>query len=302
MSKSTKWFLIILSVVLMLAAGFLFLFYSAIKSFDLEPRETIVSGRGEKLAVVELKDAISSADDIVRQLKKYRDDTAIKAILLRIDSPGGGVVASQEMYEEVKKTREAGKPVVVSMGALAASGGYYVACGASKLVANHGTLTGSIGVIGEFVQVRDALNKLGIDVKTIKSGKLKDAGSPTQPMTKDAEQYFQTLMDDVHRQFIEVVERERRLAHDKVVELADGRVFTGEHAVKLGLVDTLGTFENAVRIAASLAGIKGEPSLVRERERKRLIDRLFGEAESSIRALKETILYKPTLSYRFTGP
>ncbi|MER3522818.1 MAG: signal peptide peptidase SppA [Ignavibacteria bacterium] len=302
MSKSTKWFLIILSVVLLVAAGFLFLFYSAIKSLDLEPRETIVSGRGDKLAVVELKGAISSSEDVVRQLKKYRDDTSIKGILLRIDSPGGGVVASQEMYEEVKKTREAGKPVVVSMGALAASGGYYVACGASKLVANHGTLTGSIGVIGEFVKVRDALNKLGIEVKTIKSGKLKDAGSLTQPMTKDAEQYFQSLMDEVHRQFIGVVERERKLAHDKVVELADGRVFTGEQAVRLGLVDTLGTFEDAVRIAASLAGIEGEPSLVRERERKRLIDRLFGEAESSIRALKETILDKPVLSYRFTDP
>ncbi len=302
MSKSTKWFLAILFILMFLAAGVLLVFYSAIKSLEPGTRETVVIGRGEKLAVVELKGEIESADDIVRQMKKYRDDESVRGIVLRIDSPGGGVVASQEMYEEVRKTRDAGKPVVVSMGALAASGGYYVACGASILVANRGTLTGSIGVIGEFLQLREALNKLGIDVKTIKSGRLKDAGSLTQPMTKDAEKYFQSLMDNVHHQFIGVVETERKLDHAKVLEIADGRVFTGEQALGLGLIDTIGTFEEAIRIAADLAGIEGEPSLVREQERKRWIERMFGDVTTSVGEIKRAFLQRPVLSYRYNGP
>lgn len=303
MSKSTKWFLTILFILLVVGAGFVLLLFSAIRSLERDERETVVIGRGEKLAVIELKGDIESPDDVVRQLKKYRDDKAIKGIVLRIDSPGGGVVASQEMYEEMRKTRDAGKPIVVSMGALAASGGYYVACGASKLVANRGTLTGSIGVIGEFVQLHEALNKLGIDVKTIKSGRLKDAGSPTQPMSKDAEKYFQSLMDDVHDQFIGVVAAERKLDHRKVVEIADGRVFTGEQALELGLVDTLGTFEDAVRIAADLAGIEGEPSLVREQARKRWwVERIFGDVRASVEELKRGLLQTPVLSYRYNGP
>ncbi len=301
MSKSTKWFLAILLVLAVVGLGFTLLFYSAVKSVGVSSRETVTFGRGDKLAVIELKGVILSSDEVVRQLKKYRDDGSIKGILLRIDSPGGAVVPSQEMYEEVKKTR-AEKPVVVSMGSLAASGGYYVACGASRLVANRGTLTGSIGVISEFLQLHDALGKLGIDIKTIKAGKLKDAGSSTTQMKPDAEKYFQGLMDDVHKQFIAVVEEARDLNHGDAVALADGRVFTGEQAVKLGLVDTLGTYEDAVKIAAELCGIEGEPSIVKERERKSFFDRMFGEVDEKIEAVKKEFLEKPILSYRFTGP
>lgn len=302
MSKSAKWFIAILAILLVVGAGFVLLFLAALRSIEPGATETLIIGRGDRLAVVELKGPIETSDNVVRQIKKYRDDNSIKGIVLHIDSPGGGVVASQEMYEEVRKTRDAGKPVVVSMGAVAASGGYYVACGASKIVANRGTLTGSIGVIGEFLQLREAMNKLGIDVKTIKSGKLKDAGSFTQPMTKEAEQYFQSLMDEVHGQFIGVVEKERKLDHRKVLEIADGRVFTGEQALALGLVDTLGTYEDAIRIAADLVGIAGEPSIVREQERKRLIERIFGSVGAGIDDLKRTILQHPVLSYRFVGP
>ncbi|MBI5470956.1 MAG: signal peptide peptidase SppA [Ignavibacteriae bacterium] len=302
MSKSTKWFLVIFGILALFGVGLLLLFYSAFQSVGESSREVVTIGRGDKLAVVELLGAIESSESVVRQIKKYRDDKSIKGILLRIDSPGGAVVPSQEMYEEVKKTRDGGKPVVVSMGSLAASGGYYVACGGSKLVANRGTLTGSIGVIGEFLQFHEAMSKLGIQSKTIKSGKLKDAGVPTKPMSKDAELYFQSLMDDVHRQFIRVVERERDLDHEFAVELADGRVFTGEKAVKFGLVDTLGTFEDAIEIAASLAGIEGEPSIVRERERRGWFDRMFGEVGESVKDLKQALLQKPVLSYRYAGP
>ena len=201
MTKSTKWFLAILAILGLFAIGFSLLLISLV-SISFDRTETVTSGSGDKLAVVELSGVIISSDDIVRQFKKYRENRSIKGIVLRVNSPGGGAVASQEMYREVKKTRDSGKPVVVSMGALAASGGYYVSCGASKLVANPGTLTGSIGVISEFLQLQDALEKLGVGVKTIKSGKLKDAGSYTRKMTAEEGKYFQALMDDVDRKSV----------------------------------------------------------------------------------------------------
>jgi protease-4 len=301
MSNSTKWFLRIFTVLMLFGLGIGLLLYSAFRSTGDGTREIVTLGHGDKLAVIELTGVIQSSDDIVRQIKKYRDDKSIKGILLRVDSPGGAVVPSQEMYEEVRKTREK-KPVVVSMGSLAASGGYYVAVGGSKLVANRGTLTGSIGVIGEFWQLHEGMKKLGVDLKTIKSGKLKDAGTFSRPMSPDAEKYFQSLMDDVHRQFVAVVEAERKLDHAAVLDLADGRVFTGEQAVKLHLVDTLGTFEDAVTIAAELSKIEGEPALVRERQRKGWFERMFGEVGESVQDLKQSLFQIPVLSYRFTGP
>jgi len=295
MSKSAKWFLAILGILALLFIGFVALVLSLV-SVSTERTETFTTGTGEEIAVVDLKGTITSSDDLVRQFKKYRRDHAIRAILLHVDSPGGGVVASQEMYDEVRKTREGGKPVIVSMGSLAASGGYYVSCAGSRLVANPGTLTGSIGVISEFLQVGDALGKLGISVKTIKSGKMKAAGSPTTRMTPEEEKVFQDLMDDVHRQFIAVVEKERGLSHQDVVKLADGRVFTGEQAVALGLVDTLGTFEDAVKIAADIAGIKGQPALVRERRKEYWWESLFGNMGETIKDVKQELLERPVLS------
>ena len=301
MTKSTKWFLVVLAVLGLFVLGFSLLLV-ALVSTNSDRTETVTTGSGEKLAVVELKGVITSSEDLVRQFKKYRETRSVKGIILRVDSPGGAAVASQEMYQEVKKTRDSGKPVVVSMGALAASGGYYVSCGASRLVANPGTLTGSIGVISEFLQLKEALGKIGVGVKTIKSGKLKDAGSPMRKMTAEDEKYFQALMDDVHHQFIGVVETERKLDHKKTLALADGRVFTGRQAMELGLVDTLGSFEDAVTMAADLAGIKGEPSLVKERRHRSVWEGLFSEMiESVVRAKQET-LEQPILSYRFVNP
>lgn len=302
MTKSTKWFIGILAVIAVFVVGAIALFISLLPLGKQGKMETVVTGSGDKVAIIELTGVIQSSEDVVRQLKKYRENSSVRAILLRIDSPGGAVVPSQEMYEEVRKVRDDGKPVVVSMGSLAASGGYYVACGGSRLVANRGTLTGSIGVISEFLQLQDALTKLGIDVKTIKTGRLKDAGSMTRKMNEADEKYFQDLMNDVYRQFVEVVEREREMPHEKVVALADGRVFTGEQAVHLGLVDTVGTYEDAVHIAATLGGIGGEPSIIRERRRTSWWDPVFEDASESVRQLKQEILDRPVLSYRFTGP
>ena len=285
----------------MLAIGFTVVII-ALVSGSSDKTETVTVGSGDKVAVVDLKGVIASSDEVVRQMKKYRNNSSVRAIVLHIDSPGGGVVASQEMYEEVRAVRDGGKPVIVSMGSLAASGGYYVAVGGSYLVANRGTLTGSVGVISEFLQLKDALDKLGIGVKTIKAGKLKDAGSPMRAMNDDDQKYFQALMDDVHRQFIDVVARERKMDVEKVRELADGRVFTGEQALQLGLVDTLGTFEDAVRIAAVKVGIKGEPAIVKERKRQMWYESIFGDAGETLKDLKQELIDRPVLSYRFAAP
>jgi protease-4 len=302
MKTSTKWFLGILAFLFFIGFGLTVLFFAVLSNFSNDEVD-ITTGHGDKIAVVELKGVITTSEETVRLLKKYREDRSIRAILFRVDSPGGGVVASQEIYEEVKKTRDFGKPVVVSMGSLAASGGYYVSCGANRIVANRGTLTGSIGVISEFMRFDPLLKKIGIEENTIKSGKLKDAGSPFREMTKADSSYFQKLMDDVHRQFISVVETERNLDHDSVIAFADGRVFTGEEAVDNGLIDTLGTYEDAITITAQLAGIKGTPSVVKERKRGiTLFDRLFGEAKiPDFLGLKEELLDRPILQYKLSN-
>ncbi|HEY6192165.1 MAG TPA: signal peptide peptidase SppA [Bacteroidota bacterium] len=300
MKNSTKWFLVILGGLVAVGMGMTLLFLLLLKMGSSETEE--IRGNGEKIAIVELQGEIFSSEEPVKLFKKYRDDSSIKAILFRVDSPGGGVVASQEIYEEVRKTRDHGKPVVVSMGALAASGGYYVSCAANRIVANPGTLTGSIGVISQFMRFDPLLTKIGIEENTIKSGRYKDSGSPFRKMTREDKSYFQALMNEVHRQFIAVVEDERGLDHDSVVGFADGRVFTGEEAVSMGLVDTLGTYEDAIAIAAKLAGIRGEPTVVKERRRGlSLFERVFGETKiPDFLGLKDELLNKPILQYRMS--
>ncbi len=298
MKSSTKWFLIILGILMFVGVGGIMFFYLIMVGLTSDRTEVVV-GSGDKIAVVELNGVILSSEETVRQFKKYRDNHSIKGILFRVDSPGGGVVASQEIFEEVKKTRDAGKPVVVSMGALAASGGYYVSCCASKIVSNPGTLTGSIGVISQFMRYDSLLGKIGVGVNTIKSGKFKDAGNPFRQMSEEDKKYFQDLMDNVHRQFISAVEYERDLDHDSVIAFADGRVFTGEQALEMGLVDTLGTYEDAIMIVAKLAGIKGEPSIVQEKKLVTIFDRLLGETKiTELLDLKKELLNQPMLQYR----
>jgi len=299
MSRSTKWFLVILGILTLFALGMTIIVLSIAGPGD---RGSITSGFGEKIGLVEIKGVIISSENAVRQIKSYREDGSIRALLLRIDSPGGGVAASQEIYEEVRKTKESGKPVVVSMGAMAASGGYYIACGASRIVANRGTLTGSIGVISEFLQLSDALEKLGVTVNTIKAGALKDAGSPTRKMTSADRTYFQNLMDEVHEQFIGVVAAERGIDPDSIRALADGSVMTGERALSRGLVDTIGTYEDAILIAGELAGIEGEPSVVKERVRRSIWDGIFGETEEAVVKVARELLDRPVLSFRYVGP
>jgi protease IV len=299
MSKAGKWVLgITIGVVL---ASFLLLFFVSVFSL-WGPADESVSTRGEKIAQIDLTDVIYTSTDIVRQFKKFRENTSIKAIVFRVESPGGGVSASQEIYEEVKKTRDSGKPVVVSMGTIAASGGYYVSCGASRIVANPGTLTGSIGVIFQFYHVNELLDKIGIDATTYKTGRYKDAGSPFRNPTEADKAYFDELLADVYEQFVGVVSTERGLKRGAVVKLADGRVFTGRQALQYGLIDTLGTLQDAIHIAAQLGGITGEPRVVKEERRFSLLDRILGGALTDVKDLKTELFRQPVVQYRFLPP
>lgn len=298
LSKTAKWVLGIFGVLVIVS--FFFLLIVAAFLFE-DDEEEITSTSGSKVAVVEIKEAIYSSEEPVRLLKKYRESSSVKAIVLRIESPGGGVAASQEIYEEVKKTRSV-KPVVVSMGSIAASGGYYISCGATRIVANPGTMTGSIGVIMNFVHFKDLLEKIGIDETTIKSGKLKDAGSPYRKMTEEEKKYFGELISDVYDQFVTVVVDERKLPRETVLKYADGRVFTGKQAYSIGFVDTLGTFEDAIAIAASLGNIQGKPSVVKEKKKKTLVERLLGDAVAGIERVRNNIVSQPVLQYTFVTP
>jgi protease-4 len=231
---------------------------------------------GSKVALVRLEGPIAGSKNIIDEIKKYAKDGSVKAIVLRIDSPGGAVAPSQEIYEEVRKTA-AKKKVVVSMGSIAASGGYYIASAATRIIADPGTLTGSIGVIMELPNVEGLMNKIGLKTEIIKSGKNKDMGTPFRAMKPEERKILQDVMDNVHEQFIRAVAKGRKMKIEDVRKIADGRIFTGEQALKNGLVDQLGTLDDSIRTAARLAGISGEPQVVEEKTKFSVFDILSGK-------------------------
>ena len=242
--------------------------------FDLPGRD--------KIGVVEVKGVIMESRPIVDQLIKFKKNRRVRGIVLRIDSPGGGVAPAQEIYEEVGKIKRE-KKVVASIESVGASGGYYIACAADRIVANPGTITGSIGVITEFVNVEQLLQKIGLKSFVIKSGKHKDIMSPTREPTEEDKKILQEVIDNIHNQFIDAVADGRKLDREKVVEIADGRIFSGQQARDLGLVDSLGNFQDAVALAAQLAGIEGEPSIVyAEKKKPSLLDFFVQEAISRV--------------------
>ena len=216
---------------------------------------------GDKVGYVTIAGAITSSEKIIEQIDIFKDDGSVKAIVLRVNSPGGGVSPSQEIYDEVKAAA-AVKPVVVSMGSVAASGGYYIAVPAQRILANPGTITGSIGVIMQFTNVEELLGKVGLKSQVVKSGLHKDIGSPVRPMSSADREILQSLIDDVYAQFVQAVAESRQMEPEKVRQLADGRIFTGRQALEAGLVDELGGYQDAIRVAAELAGIKGKPKVV----------------------------------------
>ena len=238
--------------------------------------------KGDKVAVLPITGVIADPDATIDQLKKFAKDGSVKAIVLRINSPGGGVGPSQEIYEEVRKLKGK-KPVVASMGAVAASGGYYIACGAQKIYANPGTITGSIGVIMQFVNVKDLIEKIGVKGFAVKSGELKDTGTPLRDMTPEERQYLQGVIDNVFGQFVNAVAEGRKLEVEAVRKIADGRIFSGEQAKALGLVDVLGNQEDAVAEAGRMAKIEGEPRVVLPPKKKvSILDLLREEVKSII--------------------
>ena len=249
-----------------------------------------------KVALVKIEGPIMDSMDIVDEIKEHVKDRSIKAIILRIDSPGGAVGPSQEIYEEVKKASEE-KHVVASMGSIAASGGYYIASPADVIFANPGTLTGSIGVIMEIPNVEGLMTKIGIRTEVIKSGKHKDMASAFRKMGKEDRDILQGVLDNVHEQFIRAVAEGRKLEVEEIRSVADGRIFTGEQAKELKLVDELGTLENAVKKAGELAGIAGEPEVVSKEDKGSFLDMLRSKVPNEIAdmfpSVKLKFLYVP---------
>ncbi|MDO3379439.1 signal peptide peptidase SppA [Geoalkalibacter halelectricus] len=238
---------------------------------------------GDRVGVIPVTGVILSSDKTIETIVKFREDPSIKAVVLRIDSPGGGVGPSQEIFEEVRRLADV-KPVVASMGSVAASGGYYIAAPASRILANPGTITGSIGVIMEFTNFQELLDKIGLKNRVIKSGEHKDIGSPVRPMSAEEEHILQELINDVHDQFVSAVAQGRSMDYAEVVGLADGRIFSGRQALSLGLVDDLGNLRDAILVAGEMAGIKGEPRTVYPApERPRFFEYLIQESVTRVR-------------------
>jgi protease IV len=221
-----------------------------------------LGGRGSnRIGVLEIKGVISGSDELLKDLKEFRDEDGIKAVVVRVDSPGGSVAPSQEIHDALARTAKK-KPVVVSMGNVAASGGFYLALGGSKIYAEPGTLTGSIGVIAQLPELDGLLDWAHVKMRTVRSGKLKDLGSPFRPMTEEDQKFFQGLIDDVYGEFLATVVRDRKLPIEEVRPIADGRVLTGKQAKALKLIDELGGMEEAVEGAMELAHLTGTPKLV----------------------------------------
>ncbi|RJR44992.1 MAG: signal peptide peptidase SppA [Deltaproteobacteria bacterium] len=238
---------------------------------------------GEKVGVVEIKGVIADSRNYLKQLDRFKNDRSIRAVVLRVNSPGGAVGPSQEIMQEVKKVSKT-KKVVASLGTVAASGGYYVASAADLIMANPGTATGSIGVIMQFANVEQLTKKLGLDFSTLKAGRYKDVGSPFRPMTPEDKAYLQNLLDNVYQQFIRDVAKNRKIPLERMKELAEGRVYTGEEAKDAGLVDTFGNLQDAIEKAGRLGGIKGKVEAVYpEKESFSLLRLLLGQdAEESL--------------------
>ncbi len=233
------------------------------------------SAVGEKVAILDISGIITKSDSTIKLIHTYRDDPNVKAIILRLNTPGGSVAPVQEIFSELRKLE---KPLVASMGSTAASGGYYIACAANTIVANPGTLTGSIGVIMQFTKIRGLYDKVGLEHQVIKSGQFKDSGSMFRDLSEDDIAILQKTVDDVHNQFVEAISESRKdtLTRDEIVNLADGRIFSGRQALEHKLVDKLGNLQDAIIVAGELGNIEGKPKVLRRERRYSLLEQLIG--------------------------
>jgi len=242
----------------------------------------VVRVRKKLLGLVEIKGVILSAKPFVDEIERFRKIPNVRAVVVRIDSPGGAVAPSQEIYEAIVRAREK-KPVYASLGAVGASGGYYIASAAEKIYANPGTLTGSIGVAMHLRNVQGLLAKIGIDNAIIKSGEFKDAGSPYRKMTPKESKYLQAVSDDIYEQFLQAVAQGRRMDRDRAAELAEGKIYTGGRARELGLVDSLGGLQTALREAGKSVGIPEDPHVVSFRRKRRFFSE--GMVQNAVRQM-----------------
>ncbi len=233
---------------------------------------------GDRIAVIKVKGAIIESDRVVEKIQRAKEDQSVKALVLRVDSPGGSVGASQEIYRALEDFKTSGKPLVVSMGNVAASGGYYISTPADLIFANPGTITGSIGVIVQHTEIKDLLEKLGIKTTAIKTGKFKDTLSPFRGLSEEEKAYIEATIKDAYEQFLKAIlsYRSKKISEEKLRSVADGRIFTGREARELGLVDELGNLQDAINKAKEMAGVPKARVFYME-ERRGLLRRLMEE-------------------------
>ena len=273
---------------------FLALILLALVGISSITSEWVQQGTKNRIGIVDITGLITDSQYITNQVKKFRQDKRIRGIILRIDSPGGAVGPSQEIYDEVLKTRESGKTIYASMGALAASGGYYIASAAEKIFANPGTLTGSIGVIMAFSNAKGLMEKIGLQPEIVKAGEYKDIGSPARAMTQKERNLLQSVVTDVHQQFIEAVASGRDISVAEVTKIADGRILTGRQAYSLNLVDQIGGLQVSIDQLAHEVGIIGSPKIIKETPRVGFLDWILKSAVNQSLINRSSI---PSLQY-----
>jgi len=266
--------------------GFCILLFIGVVFFALIYALGLLKGEGRslhlraKVGVVRIEGVLIDSSDIIDQIDEFADDDGIRAVVLRINSPGGGVVASQEIYQSVRELRKK-KKVVASMGAVAASGGYLIATAADRIVANPGTITGSISAVMHFADVQELMRKVGVRSSVVKSGKFKDIGSPVREMTVEEKQLIQGIVDDIYDQFTQTLSENRKIPLGAILNLADGRIFSGRQALTVKLVDELGGLQDAVFLAGRLAGMEGKPAIVYAAKKKTNLWRYLMESVAS---------------------
>ena len=294
-------------------AGTGLLTLGALSRMAREPAPTTV-GFGDAVAVIRLDGTITSGpadyfttqgitpEHVAELLKQAAAAPDVKAVVVRVNSPGGSVVASDEIYRALL---EFDKPVIVWMGEMAASGGYYIACGGDYVFAHPNTLTGSIGVISQFINAEELMDEVGVDVVVITSGPHKDIGSPFREMTEEEQALWGTITDEIYEGFVEIVAQARDIPLEDVRELADGSIYTGRQALELGLVDEVGTLDDAIAKAAELGSIEGEPRVIELKPTPSFFDLLYSfQGRSALPTLEEILGWAgaPSVQFRFVGP
>ncbi|HVR37516.1 MAG TPA: signal peptide peptidase SppA [Thermoanaerobaculia bacterium] len=301
-SRAGVFFLGAFSGCLVIVAIIIFVSFLAIAGSSSGDTGELSIGR-DKIAILPIEGEILESRDAIEALHRYANNSMVKGIVVRINSPGGAIAPSQEIYAEIRKTREkSGKPIIASMDSVAASGGYYIASACDEIVANPGTITGSIGVILQWFEMKDLVQWAKLKPQTITSGPMKAAGSPYTELSDADRAYLQRIVSQLHLQFVHAVAegRKGKISEAEVSKIADGRVFTGEEAVGLKLVDTLGSLDDAVRISAKRAGIKGEPARLWPRKREgSLLELLSGQNESESMLERIVSRHMPRFLYRW---